>query len=77
MSDLPDELKALQFVSNVIQLEPGKKYLLIIRGIVLAQHDQYQITRALRNLGISCLSLSLPEEAEVSVVEVPENEVEA
>ncbi len=73
MTDFPDELKILQFVSNVIQLEPNKKYLLIIRGVVMDHDEQDRLTTALRSLGISCLSLSLPEEADVSVVEVLES----
>lgn len=74
MPELPDDLKALQFTSNVIQLEPDKKYLLVIRGMAMNHYELERIHGALRARGITNLVLSLPEEADLDVIEVPASE---
>lgn len=63
-----EALKALQFTSNVIELKPGKKYLLVFKHITLYQIEQ--VNEYLRNRGFDCACISAPD-GEVQVIEAP------
>lgn len=64
-----NDLEALQFVSNVIELKPDKKYLLAFKGLT---HDQLdQIHEALRRRGYDCFCIALYEGQELQVIEAP------
>ena len=59
----------LKFVSNVIELKPGHKYLLVVKGdvsLMALGHAQ----QGLREKGIDCLCFSLGTN-ELDVIEIP------
>lgn len=60
-------LEALQFVSNVIELKPDKKYLMIFDG--LNYHQLNAINDVLRARGFDCLCITTFEGQEVKVIE--------
>jgi len=62
-----DALKALQFTSNVVELKPDKKYLLIFKDIHLMQLEQ--INAYLRKQGFDCTCIRTVED--VQVIEAP------
>jgi hypothetical protein len=63
-----NDLEGLQFVSNVIELKPDKKYLLIFKGdIHLMQLEQ--INAYLRKQGIDCACIRSIDD--VQVIEAP------
>lgn len=67
---MSNDLEALQFVSNVIELKPDKKYLLIFKG--LNYHQLNQINEALRAHGFDSLCITTFEDQEVKVIEAPD-----
>jgi len=68
MTELQEALKA---TSNVIELKPGHKYLLVFRGGVSSE-DLKMTQKYLSEMGISSLSISLEGDVELSVVDVPD-----
>ena len=69
MIRLPEDLKA---TSNVIELKPGHKYLLVVHGTQVPREAVAQAQRRLETLGITSLSIILERDTEVSVIAVPE-----
>lgn len=70
------DTEALKFVSNVIELKPNKKYLLIFKGLNnMYQLDQ--INKYLRAEGFDCACISTPDDQDVQVIEAPSGEVTA
>jgi hypothetical protein len=68
MSELQETLKA---TSNVIELKPGHKYLLVFKGDGVSYRDLDTTQNRLAEMGISSLSVLLGGDVELSVVEVP------
>jgi hypothetical protein len=64
-----ETLKALQFVSNTIELKPDKKYLLIFKRITHYQLEQ--VNDYLRKQGFDCTCISAPDGNDVQVIEAP------
>jgi hypothetical protein len=65
------DIQALQFVSNVIELKPDKKYLLIFKDMTHYQLDQ--IDKYLRARGFDCACINTHDQA-VQIIEVPVSE---
>jgi hypothetical protein len=65
-----NDLEALQFVSNVIELKPDRKYLLVFNG--LSMHQLNVVQDALRSHGFDCLCLNLPKGDDLQVIETSE-----
>jgi hypothetical protein len=69
---MSDDLQPLQFVSNVIELKEGKKYLMIFH-----ETDRWvldRIEKVLYERGFDCLCLGAYDGNEVQVIEAPANE---
>lgn len=67
------DTEALKFVSNVIELKPNKKYLLIFKDT-----DHYTLDRVnkyLKIMGLDCACISTPDNQDVQVIEAPSSEV--
>ena len=62
----------LQAVSNVIELRPGKKYLLVFKGDGLSNEALKEVLTGLRAQGIDTIGLALDDGQELTVIEVPE-----
>jgi hypothetical protein len=69
------EENPLQFVSNVIELKPGHKYLLVFKGDISQTQLDHAMAR-LRASGIESVGLALIEGAELDVIEVPKEQAE-
>jgi hypothetical protein len=65
----------LQAVSNVIELKPGHKYLLVFNGGISQTQLDHAMAR-LRASGIESVGLALIEGAELDVIEVPKEQAE-
>jgi hypothetical protein len=66
----------LKGVSNVIELKPGYKYLLVFKGPRLTAKSLHGVQEVLSELGIKGVSIALAMEDELQVIEVPEKERE-
>ena len=73
MIPLPEDLKA---TSNVIELLPGHKYLLVVHGTQVPREAVAQAQRRLEAMGITSLSIILERDTEFSVIAVPESTIE-
>jgi len=73
MMPLPEDLKA---TSNVIELKPGHKYLLVVHGTQVPREAVAQAQRRLEAMGITSLSIILERDTEFSVIAVPESTIE-
>ena len=73
MIPLPEDLKA---TSNVIELKPGHKYLLVVHGIQVPREAVAMAQRRLEAMGIISLSIILERDTEYSVIAVPESSIE-
>ncbi len=67
-----DNLEALKFTSNVIELKPDKKYLLIFKGVT--HYQLVQVNAYLRKQGFDCACISAPDRNDVQVIEAPVTE---
>ena len=65
--------ESLKFVSNVIELKPDRKYLLVFKGNVSIMEID-RAGRVLREQGFDCISLSLGENVDMDVIEVPKEQ---
>src|SRR6266699_2639560 len=70
MIPLPEALKA---TSNVIELKPGHKYLLVVHGTQVPREAVAQAQKRLEAMGITSLSIILERDTEYSVIAVPES----
>jgi hypothetical protein len=70
MSDI--DIQTLTAVSNVIELKPGCKYLLVFKGENIHQPSLDRLQAQLTRMGISSLSVTLDGDIDFQVVEVPE-----
>ena len=73
MIPLPEDLKA---TSNVIELKPGHKYLLVIKGTQVPRVEVAMAQKRLEAMGITSLSIILERDTEFSVIAVPETTIE-
>jgi hypothetical protein len=62
----------LQAVSNVIEIKPGKKYLLVFKGEGVTDQALQRIVTGLRLEGIDSVGVALDDGQELTVIEVPE-----
>ncbi len=62
----------LQAVSTVIELKPGKKYLLVFEGDGLSEMELHRLASRLRLEGIYSIGIALRNGQELTVIEVPE-----
>ena len=69
---MSEDVKPLQAVSNVIELKPGCKYLLLFQGDHVSQAQVAKLRNMLADMGISCLSVTIDTTSDLQVVEVPE-----
>jgi len=61
----------LKAVSNVIELKPGHKYLLVFKGAHLTARSLHEMSEALNGLGVKGISIALDMEDDLRVIEVP------
>ena len=73
MIRLPEDLKA---TSNVIELKPGHKYLLVVHGTQVPREAVAQAQRRLEAMGITSLSIILEGDTDFSVIAVPDTSIE-
>ncbi len=73
MIRLPEALKA---TSDVIELKPGHKYLLVVHGTQVPREAVAMAQRRLEAMGITSLSIILERDTEFSVIAVPETSIE-
>lgn len=59
---------SIESVSNVVQLKPGHKYLLILKGVTQDQADQ--VLQVMRAAGVECVGVGLDDGENVEIVEV-------
>ena len=59
----------LKAVSNVIELDPNKKYLFVLKGGVYSESLK-ELSVYLKNAGIQALGIHVPEGNELDVMEV-------
>ena len=64
-----EDLQALQFVSNVVELKQDKQYLLVFKGVNPFQLNA--VDKALRERGFNCLSIVVYGDQDVQVIEAP------
>ena len=67
-----EDLQALQFVSNVIELKPDKKYLLVFHGV--NPHMLGRVDSELRERGFHSLSIATYGDQKLQVIEAPATE---
>ena len=60
----------LQAVSNVIELKPDKRYLLVFKGILTVEQVESFLS-VLKAQGITCLGVALGTDDELQVIEMP------
>ncbi len=65
--------KPLKFVSNVIELKPNHKYLLVFKGDITRDQVDHA-TALLQARGIRAVSLRIGSDDNVDVIEVPEEQ---
>ncbi len=73
MRYLPEVLRA---TSNVIELKPGHKYLLVVKGAQVPREVVAMAQKRLEAMGITTLSIILERDVEFSVIAVPETTTE-
>ena len=61
----------LHAVNNVIELKPGKKYLLVFKGDIRLEALE-SVILALKAHEIDCFAIALQDGEELTVIEVPE-----
>jgi hypothetical protein len=65
----------LQAVSNVIELEPGHKYLLVFKDTNYTPNQLEALAYQLDRMGYQCLAVGIyDDKADVQVIEVPNGE---
>lgn len=65
----------LEAVSNVIELKPDKRYLLVFRGLEGMKASQLaEISERLSAIGMVNVCLSMPEGSNLEVIEAPAEE---
>lgn len=60
----------LRLTSNVVELKPGRKYLLVFTGDTLSQPQIQDLLEAMRDEGISTIGIALQRSEELRVIEV-------
>ncbi len=69
----PPELPALQFVSNVIEIRPDKKYLLVFEGDNVSHDELQAVFQRLYAAGfIGCLGIAIKSGTQLTVIEAPQ-----
>ncbi len=79
MSDCQKELgeemnEALRAVSNVIELKPDRKYLLVVSGDNINPRAAQEIGEMLQEYGICGVIIHLTTEQSLQVIEAPQSE---
>ena len=72
-----ENINPLQATSNVIELKPGHKYLLVFKSHTISQNAVEFFNGRLREMGIQCVSMMLNKEQSVEVIEVPAEQQKA
>lgn len=60
----------LEAVSNAIELKPGRKYLLVFKGVTSIFEVEHAV-ELLRSQGIYSIGISLDNDQDMQVIEVP------
>lgn len=60
---------SIKAVSNVVELKPEHKYLLVFKGAI--PEDVHQVLQMIRAVGIVCVGVGLDDGESVQIVEVP------
>lgn len=63
--------KPLEAISNVIELKPGHKYLLVFKNTRYKAEEIDYLQGLLREMGIDCLSIDIHKDEDLQVIEVP------
>lgn len=69
---MKEDVEALKFVSNVIELKPDKKYLLIFKGNITV-HQLNGVIDHLRAQGIHSVGIAINDGQDIQVIEAPDD----
>lgn len=70
------EIVVSVYDAKAVELKPGSKYLLLLRGeIEPAELDR--VSTELKRLGFDALTLAIPSGMEVSIIEQPQSKKES
>lgn len=67
---MKQDLEAIKFVSNAIELKPDKKYLLVFKGDITV-HQLNGVIDHLRAQDVHCLGIAIHDNQELQVIEAP------
>lgn len=67
---MKEDIEALKFVSNVIELKPDKKYLLVFKGNITA-HQLNGVIDNLRAQDIHSVGIAINDGQDIQVIEAP------
>lgn len=70
-----EDLQALQFVSNVVELKADKKYLLVFKNIPFEVLER--VSDMLHICGFDCFCIALYDGDDLKVIEAPVKQKEA
>lgn len=65
----------LKAVSNVIELKPGHKYLLVLKGDHIDQFAGERANVLLRGMGVESIYAQIGSNDDLQVIEIPPEEV--
>jgi hypothetical protein len=69
---MKEDIKALKFVSNVIELKPNKKYLLVFKGNITV-HQLNGVIDHLRAQDIHSVGIAIHDDQDLQVIEAPDD----
>lgn len=69
---MKEPIESLKFVSNVIELKPDKRYLLVFKGNITVHHLNGIIDN-LRAQGIHSVGIAIHDDQELQVIEAPDD----
>lgn len=72
MTRMPRPHDTFKAVSNVIELKPGKKYLLVFQEGTMPYESADLLLRYLREEGITAIGIALAQDGKMEVIEVPQ-----
>ena len=70
MTNVIQATAPLKATSNVIELKPDKKYLLIFKGCSVSQAQVIKLKTILANMGITGLCVTIDDDTDLEVIEV-------
>ena len=70
MAKATQEIVVSVYDAKAVELKPGSKYLLLLRGDI-APEELDKVSKELKRLGFDALTLAIPSGMEVSIIEQP------